>query len=108
MFRLLFGILLGAAIVYFLDSRQIDDRRRMIKGRLSRGKVGELTEQADQAFQASRETLADARERLQATAGHATGRARETLDEAKAEAQEWAEASKDRADSAINGSPTRR
>jgi F0F1-type ATP synthase membrane subunit b/b' len=107
MFRLLFGILLGAAIVYFLDSRQIDDRRRMIRDRLNRGKVGGLAEQADQAFQAGRETFADARERVQATAGHAAERARETLDEAKSEAQEWVEASKERAD-AINGSPTKR
>lgn len=108
MFRLLFGILLGAGLVYLLDSRQLEGRREMLKERLSRGKAGELTERAEGAYQAGRDSFMDAKERARTTAGHAAERARETFDEAKTEAQEWADASKQRADATVNGTPNTR
>jgi hypothetical protein len=108
MFRLLFGILLGAGLVYLLDSRQLEGRREMLKDRLHRGKAGEISDRAEGAYQAGRDTFVDAKERAKATAGHAAERARETLDEAKAEAQEWADASRERAESTVNGTPKKR
>jgi F0F1-type ATP synthase membrane subunit b/b' len=107
MFRLLFGIVIGALIVYLADSRYLGDRRRMLKDRLSRTPAGEFTDRADEALQASRESIEDARRRASSTAEHAASRARETFDEARTEAQEWAAATHERVDSLTDTGPNR-
>lgn len=108
MIRILFGLIAGAALVYLLDSRQLDGRRQMLKERLGRGKAADFTERADEALQASRETYVDAKEHVQAVAGRAAERARETIDEARTEAQEWGDATQARAGSVKNGAPAKR
>lgn len=108
MIRILFGMLLGAAFVYLLDSRQLDDRKQMLKDRIGRGKVGDFTERADQALQVGRDSIVEAKDRVTTTASHAADRARETVDEAKTEAQGWADATRERADSVANGTTTKK
>ena len=107
MFRVLFGILIGAALVYLADSRLLDDRRRMLKERFRQGAGGDFTDRADEALQAGRESFVDGRGRVSSTAEHAAARARETLDEAREEAMEWAQATRERADSLGDTGPNR-
>jgi hypothetical protein len=106
MFRLLFGILIGALIVYLADSRYVDDRRRMLKDRLN-GARGDFSDRAEDAVQAGRESFEDARSRAGYVSERASARARETFDEARGEAREWAAATQDRADSLTDSGPKR-
>lgn len=88
MIRILLGVLLGAGIMYLVDSRYLSGRRHMLTDRFRRNS-SDFSEKADEALQTSEK------------------RARRTIDEARDAAHEWAEATRERASSVINGAPRR-
>lgn len=103
MFKLLFGILFGAGLMYLLDPRQGQERRQALskKFRTGRGDPGDIVE-------AGKETVAEAKERAQTVVSNARDRfgqtieqtregARETVTEVKDQTRGMADSTQDRA-----------
>jgi F0F1-type ATP synthase membrane subunit b/b' len=94
MIRILFGLLLGAGVMYFLDPAAGSRRREMLT---NRGRRNDARELATDAGRAARDAYGEARERFATTASHARDRARDTVQEARTQAEEFAESNRERA-----------
>jgi gas vesicle protein len=115
MFRLFFGALIGAALMYLFDPRQGRQRRETLST-----KVHDIQHRAEDAavtgrdaIHQAKETAAEARERARSTISHAQDRfspvadeaareARATATEAMTEAERLAESTQERVRSAKN------
>ena len=97
MFKLLFGITVGAILMYLLDPSQGRERREMLSQRVNKS-VRNLPEAGEQTAA----TVADARERAQSVATHTRDRFGETIEEARNEASGLARGTQERVESVAN------
>lgn len=107
MIKLLFAITFGAALMYFLDPRQGQERRQALSEKFRQGR-----EHPEDFVEAGKETVAEAKQRAQTVASTARDRfgqtieqaregARETVIEAKEQTRGLADSAQDRARSTL-------
>lgn len=106
MIKLLFGILLGAGLMYFLDPRAGQERREMLSEKARNSAPANVKAKAEQAKTAGRETIEEGRERVKSVANHTKERVNETIEDAKREAGQFAESSTERAKNVVHETPT--
>jgi hypothetical protein len=95
MLKLLFGITLGAALMYFFDPREGGERRQALSDRMNRGRDMGL----EGAREEARGAFTEARDRARSVASHAKERAGETVHEARDEASTFARNTQERVQS---------
>lgn len=114
MFKLIFGALVGAALMYLFDPRQGRERREKLSTRVhdiqhkaedaavtGRDAMHQVKETAAEARERARSTVSHAQERFTPVAKDASEKARETAEEAKTEAERLAESTESRIASTI-------
>lgn len=101
MFKLLFGITLGAILMYLFDPSQGRDRRDALTQRASKT-AGNLPEVKEEA----RATVTEAKERARSAISHTRERVGETIDEARNEVNGFAKSTHERVETVTGNGQT--
>ena len=96
MLKLLFGITVGAILMYLFDPNAGGDRRKMLTDKVNKTDLPTAKEEA-------KATVVEAKERAKTVVAHTKDRFGETVDEARNEVSGFTRNAQDRVETVTNG-----